>query len=103
VSKNRLPTVCSFTLDPDYSQGIIWKRYSDNQPEMEEGDELVRRKDVKNLVERTHGELVEKLQHLSDEEETGMTTLAQELIEQIEKSDSRLDKTLKDDKGGNSA
>jgi len=42
---------------------------------------------IKKLVQRTHGKLVNELEDMSEEEDTGMCTLAQELIDEIEDLD----------------
>jgi len=51
---NKLPTRAEFTLDREYKQGIKWKNRrkpaKGSQIELEEGDELVRRQDVEQLI-----------------------------------------------------
>jgi len=44
---------------------------------------------MKKLVQRTHGKLIEELEHMSEEEDTGMATLSHELIEEIEDLDDK--------------
>ena len=45
---------------------------------------LYTKETIKRIIEQKHGELLEKLEHLNEDEETGMTTLTQELIEEVE-------------------
>ena len=44
---------------------------------------------IKKLVHRTHGKLVGELNDMSEEEDTDMGTLAQELIDEIEDLDDK--------------
>jgi len=87
---NRLPTVgyrTEFEREHLDSKGVIvGKNQPRNAKDRDNVQELVRRKDVKKTIQRVHGELVEELEHLTEEEQTGMTTLTQELIENVEAS-----------------
>jgi len=67
-----LPTAAIFTLNPKYEQGIIWERDGD---ELEEGDELVRRKDIKNFG-KPHNDFTE-----------GYKQALSDLLEEVEASE----------------
>lgn len=44
---------------------------------------------MQKLVQQTHGELIEELEYASEDEETGMDTLAQALLDKIEDLDDK--------------
>jgi len=60
-----LPTVATYTLSTDYSQGIIWHR--NNETDLSEGDELVRREDVEQLIKDQVKKLREKRNSIPNE------------------------------------